>query len=263
MEESSRQSYLQAMGIQTYSLRKSIKTSMEDPIESGSIGSSIESFDSVSDATISDGSIKEPKIDRPIESTPVGSVDISSLSWNELQNQVVNCKACNLCNTRTNTVFGSGNPNADVMVIGDAPGSAEDEQGIPFLGAGGNLLDAMLQSIDLNRSKVFITNNLKCHPTDGHGSLDNEVAACEAYLIRQIELIKPKIILSLGGLSAKNLLKSNEKVGMLRQQKQETVKQKVPVQVSYHPGYLLRKPSEKAKVWEDLKKLKKTMQNLI
>ncbi|MEJ2214704.1 MAG: uracil-DNA glycosylase, partial [Gammaproteobacteria bacterium] len=135
-------------------------------------------------------------------------------------------------------------------------------QGEPFVGAAGKLLDNMLKAIGLNRQKVFIANILKCRPPSNRNPSNEEAMACEAYLLRQIDLIQPKMVLSVGGVSAKNLLKTEEAVGRLRQQKQQMVKRKLPVLVTYHPAYLLRKPSEKAKSWEDLKKLKQMMKEL-
>ena len=188
--------------------------------------------------------------------------DLAALNWDQLQQRIAACDKCSLCQSRTQTVFGVGNPQADLMIIGEAPGAEEDKQGEPFVGAAGKLLDNMLKAIGLNRQKVFIANILKCRPPSNRNPSNEEAMACEAYLLRQIDLIQPKIILSVGGVSAKNLLKTEEAVGRLRQQKQQMVKRKLPVLVTYHPAYLLRKPSEKAKSWEDLKKLKQMMKEL-
>ena len=188
--------------------------------------------------------------------------DLAVLNWDQLQQRIAACEKCSLCQSRTQTVFGVGNPQADLMIIGEAPGADEDKQGEPFVGAAGKLLDNMLKAIGLNRQKVFIANILKCRPPSNRNPSNEEAMACEAYLLRQIDLIQPKIILSVGGVSAKNLLKTEEAVGRLRQQKQQMVKRKLPVLVTYHPAYLLRKPSEKAKSWEDLKKLKQMMKEL-
>ena len=188
--------------------------------------------------------------------------DLAALNWDQLQQRIATCEKCSLCQSRTQTVFGVGNPQADLMIIGEAPGAEEDKQGEPFVGAAGKLLDNMLKAIGLNRQKVFIANILKCKPPSNRNPSNEEAMACEAYLLRQIDLIQPKMILSVGGVSAKNLLKTEEAVGRLRQQKQQMVKRKLPVLVTYHPAYLLRKPSEKAKSWEDLKKLKQMMKEL-
>ena len=188
--------------------------------------------------------------------------DLAALDWDQLQQRIAACEKCSLCQSRTQTVFGVGNPQADLMIIGEAPGAEEDKQGEPFVGAAGKLLDNMLKAIGLNRQKVFIANILKCRPPSNRNPSNEEAMACEAYLLRQIDLSQPKMILSVGGVSAKNLLKTEEAVGRLRQQKQQMVKRKLPVLVTYHPAYLLRKPSEKAKSWEDLKKLKQMMKEL-
>jgi len=185
--------------------------------------------------------------------------DISTLSWQALQQRVSACQRCELGQSRKNAVFGVGNPDADIMVIGEAPGADEDAIGEPFVGAAGKLLDNMLKAIGLDRDKIFITNILKCRPPSNRNPTLEEVTSCEAYLMQQIALIQPKLILSVGGVSAKSLLKTEEAVGRLRLQKQQLVKQQIPVQVTYHPAYLLRKPSEKAKSWIDLKKFKQAM----
>ncbi len=184
---------------------------------------------------------------------------IESLDWDGLQQRVANCERCELCKTRSNTVFGVGNPQAEIMIIGEAPGADEDARGEPFVGRAGQLLDNMLKAIGLDRQQVFIANILKCRPPENRNPSLEEVTACEGYLNRQIDLIQPKIILSVGGVSARNLLKTEEPVGRLRLQQHQLVNRRVPVIVTYHPAYLLRKPSEKAKSWEDLKKLKQVM----
>ncbi|MGD2116762.1 MAG: uracil-DNA glycosylase [Chromatiales bacterium] len=186
--------------------------------------------------------------------------DIACLDWPALQQKVADCQACDLHKSRKNTVFGVGNPGADVMIIGEAPGADEDAKGEPFVGRAGKLLDAMLQAIGLNRQKVFIANILKCRPPANRNPSAEEVLACEPFLLRQIELIQPKLILSVGGVSAHNLLKTDERVGQLRQRWHKLPWKDIPVQVTYHPAYLLRQPSHKAKAWEDLLKLKKAMQ---
>ncbi len=191
--------------------------------------------------------------DLPLSEKPVPPV--TSLDREALQQRVSECQLCSLYSSRKNTVFGEGSADADVMIIGEAPGAEEDALGRPFAGDAGQLLDNMLKAIGLNRKQVFITNILKCHPPENRAPHVNETAACEAYLLRQIELIKPKIILSVGAVSAHNLLKNDEKVGKLRLQEHKMPGFDMPVHVTYHPAYLLRKPSEKAKVWTDLKKM--------
>jgi len=211
------------------------------------------------DQALPESDDEEPQVAKHSSSTD----ELSGLDWEQLQQRIAECEKCSLCQSRTQTVFGVGNNQADVMVIGEAPGAEEDKQGKPFVGAAGKLLDNMLKAIGLDRENVFIANILKCRPPANRNPSNEEAIACEGYLLRQIDLIQPKLILSVGGISAKNLLKTEEAVGRLRQQRQQMVKRNIPVLVTYHPAYLLRKPSEKAKSWEDLKKFKQMMKDLI
>lgn len=188
--------------------------------------------------------------------------DIASLDWDGLAGRVSACDKCILSKTRTNTVFGVGNQTADLMIIGEAPGADEDRQGEPFVGRAGQLLTAMLGAIGFSREQVYIANILKCRPPGNRNPHVDEVAACQSYLNRQIALIEPKIILSVGGVSAHNLLHTDESVGRLRRQTHKYGVNNTPLMVTYHPAYLLRRPEEKAKVWEDLQKLHAALVNL-
>ena len=163
------------------------------------------------------------------------------------------CTACSLHETRTQTVFGIGNPNADWLIIGEAPGADEDRQGEPFVGRAGQLLNAMLLAIGLQREQVFIANILKCRPPNNRDPKPEEVQACEHFLKSQIALINPKIILCVGRVAAQNLLKVDTPIGKMRGQRYPYPGTQIPVLVTYHPAYLLRSPREKRKVWEDLK----------
>jgi DNA polymerase len=277
MHETTRNSYLKAMGVQVYRLREvPTETSSaeeevsEQPISADAVepvnttsADTVPSGDDLMSYMAMDQSIPESDpedevLEFPLKEKPA-MPGVESLDWDGLQQYVANCERCELCRTRTNTVFGVGNPDADVMIIGEAPGADEDAKGEPFVGRAGQLLDNMLKAIGLDRQQVFIANILKCRPPDNRNPSFEEVTACEGYLNRQIDLIQPKIILSVGGVSAKNLLKTEEAVGRLRLQQHQLVNRKLPVLVTYHPAYLLRKPSEKAKSWEDLKKLKQVM----
>ncbi len=172
-------------------------------------------------------------------------------NWEQLADAVAHCTACQLHGTRTQGVLGVGDRNADWLIVGEAPGAEEDEQGEPFVGEAGKLLDAMLAAIGLTRRKnVYITNVLKSCPPGNRNPEPEEVAACWPYLQAQIELIQPKIILALGRLAAQNLLGTDETIGHLRGQVHAY--QGVPLVVTYHPAYLLRKPTDKARAWEDL-----------
>lgn len=172
------------------------------------------------------------------------------LDWDELRACVAECSRCELANSRTRTVFGAGNHDADWMIVGEAPGAEEDRSGEPFVGHAGKILDEMLRAIGQDRESVFIVNILKCRPPDNRDPKPAEAAACRAYLDRQIELVQPKVILAAGKIAAQNLLGSNEKVGDMRGRGYDL--NGIPLVVTYHPAYLLRSPSQKRKSWEDL-----------
>jgi uracil-DNA glycosylase family 4 len=181
-------------------------------------------------------------------------------SWQQLRSEVKTCTGCELHAKRTQTVFGTGDENADLLLIGEAPGAEEDRQGEPFVGAAGQLLNAMLHAVGLKREQVYIANIVKCRPPGNRNPAKTEAGACRQYLDRQIELIQPRVILSMGAVSAHNLLLTDESVGRLRQRPHHYGKQNIPLMVTYHPAYLLRSPAEKAKVWLDLQKLVQLMQ---
>ena len=186
---------------------------------------------------------------------------IMQMGWSALEQAVEHCPACNLCNTRTKTVFGVGDRNADWMFVGEAPGAEEDRKGEPFVGQAGKLLDNMLAAIKLRRgNNVYIANVLKCRPPDNRDPHGEEVAQCNPYLLRQVELIKPKLIVALGKFAAQSLLNSNSPIAAMRGKLHDY--NGVPVIVTYHPAYLLRNMSDKAKAWEDLCFAVKIMQGL-
>ena len=174
----------------------------------------------------------------------------ADLDWPALRERVATCTACELAQSRTNTVFGVGNEDADWMIIGEAPGAEEDRQGEPFVGRAGKLLDQMLFAIGESRESVFIANILKCRPPHNRDPKPGEAAACRGYLDRQIELVRPQIILAVGRIAAQNLLGSDEPVGRLRGRAHDL--DGIPLVVTYHPAYLLRSPSQKQKSWRDL-----------
>jgi uracil-DNA glycosylase family 4 len=173
--------------------------------------------------------------------------------WDVLQAQVRECTLCSLCQTRTQTVFGVGPRRAELMVIGEAPGQDEDEQGEPFVGRAGQLLNSMLKALGHPRERVFIANILKCRPPNNRNPNPNEVASCMPYLQQQIDLIQPRMILAVGGIAAQNLLATDVSVGRLRGLVHRFGTAATPLIVTYHPAYLLRSPGEKRKVWTDLK----------
>ncbi|HXQ64127.1 MAG TPA: uracil-DNA glycosylase, partial [Steroidobacteraceae bacterium] len=158
-----------------------------------------------------------------------------------------------LAASRTNTVFGVGDPEARWLVIGEAPGAEEDRQGQPFVGRAGQLLNSMLRAVGLARDQVFIANVLKCRPPGNRDPLPEEVRCCMPYLHRQIALIKPRLILCVGRIAAQNLLGTDTPIGKLRGRIHALEPFNTPVIVTYHPAYLLRSPGEKRKVWEDLR----------
>ncbi|MDH3353934.1 MAG: uracil-DNA glycosylase [Chromatiales bacterium] len=180
-----------------------------------------------------------------------------ALDWDGLQRVVSQCQLCpERAAQRSQTIFGVGNPQADWLIVGDAPGTEEDRQGEPFVGQAGQLLNAMLLAIGLKRSQVYIANILKCTPPNNRDSQPSEITACSSYLKRQIELIQPKMILVVSEVAAQALLNTSEAVGELR----EKIHQfeygsgvEIPLVVTYHPAYLIRAPQEKAKSWYDLK----------
>jgi len=173
--------------------------------------------------------------------------------WPELRARVAACTRCALSTTRTQTVFGVGNPHADWLIVGEAPGAEEDRKGEPFVGRAGQLLNSMLHAIGLAREQVYIANVLKCRPPGNRDPAPTEAAECLPYLERQIALLKPKIMLAVGRIAAQNLLRTDKTLGALRQQVHQFGLSKVPLVVTYHPAYLLRTPTEKRKAWEDLK----------
>jgi DNA polymerase len=199
-----------------------------------------------------------PALD-PSEAIPAGidqaaplHDDISGLDWDALRARVADCRLCELHGTRTQSVFGVGNTTADLLVIGEAPGADEDRQGEPFVGRAGQLLNAMLQAIGLARKEVFIANILKCRPPGNRDPRPEEALRCQPYLLRQIELVKPKAILAVGRIAAQNLLQSQEAVGKLRNRTHSFGATGIPLIVTYHPAYLLRSPDQKGKAWQDL-----------
>jgi DNA polymerase len=174
------------------------------------------------------------------------------MDWETLSAEVAACRACGLCETRTQTVFGVGNRQPELMVIGEAPGIDEDRAGEPFVGRAGRLLNLMLAAIGLRRDQVYIANILKCRPPGNRDPSPEEALRCEPFLWRQIELVRPSVVLSLGRVSAQNLLRTGMPVGRLRGQWFELGPDKIPLTVTYHPAYLLRSPDQKALVWQDL-----------
>jgi uracil-DNA glycosylase len=168
--------------------------------------------------------------------------------------QVAGCTRCRLCEGRTRTVFGSGNPDADLMFIGEGPGAEEDRQGLPFVGRAGELLTRIIQAIELRREEVYIANMVKCRPPGNRDPQPDELAACRGYLERQIELVRPRLIVALGRIAAQALLGNEEPIGRMRGRWFQV--RGVPTMVTYHPAALLRNPSLKRPTWEDMQQVR-------
>ncbi|CAM4456547.1 MAG: hypothetical protein LEGION0398_MBIBDBAK_00803 [Legionellaceae bacterium] len=191
--------------------------------------------------------IDKPKL--PLIETPL--LD-SNDAWNKLENDVKACTRCELYKTRKNSVLGSGNQQAKLMIIGEAPGASEDQQGLPFVGRAGQLLTAMLQAIGIKREDIYITNILKSRPPNNRDPRVDEVTACTPFLLQQLELVSPKLILALGRISAHFLLKTDTSLGNLRGRFFEYEYKKTPLLATYHPAYLLRRPQDKRNAYSDL-----------
>lgn len=231
---SERNAYLQAMGIPVWEERLLVQDGKQDAPEERT-----EEVPQPENTKHSSGTDFDP------QSNP-----ISYLDWSALVENVTACSKCEIAATRTQTVFGVGNKNADYLFVGEAPGADEDKQGEPFVGSAGQLLNAILFSLDLKRGDIYIANVLKCRPPNNRDPKPEEVENCESYLRSQISLIKPKVIVALGRHAAHSLLKTDKTLGSLRGEQHDY--HGTPLVVTYHPAYLLRTPSDKNKTWQDL-----------
>jgi uracil-DNA glycosylase len=243
MNSALRQEYLAALGLDTWTVRGNAPPPMAEaviaPVPEAS-ASVAEACTSVSEARTS--------VSRPAAEPREGGVD-----WPALRARVAACTRCSLSTTRTQTVFGVGNLQAEWLIVGEAPGAEEDRSGEPFVGRAGQLLNSMLRAIGLAREQVYIANVLKCRPPGNRDPVFSETVECLPYLEQQIALLKPKIMLAVGRIAAQNLLRTEKTLGSLRQQVHRFGISQVPLIVTYHPGYLLRTPTDKRKTWEDLK----------
>jgi uracil-DNA glycosylase family 4 len=192
----------------------------------------------------------------PSAATPAAAL---TLDWPALRSAVEDCRACSLCETRHQTVFGVGHLQAHCLIVGEAPGEQEDARGEPFIGESGQLLDRMLRALGLSREasvpadparQVFITNALKCRPPHNRNPRVAELASCQPFLARQVALVRPRVILAMGRFAVQSLLGSDEPIGKLRGRLHDW--HGVPLVVTYHPAYLLRQPADKAGAWDDL-----------
>ena len=181
------------------------------------------------------------------------------MSLEELKKECLSCRACPLCETRTNVVFGVGKPDAEVMFIGEGPGEQEDLQGEPFVGRAGKLLDDMLELIDLDRSRIYIANMVKCRPPKNRDPQETEQAACARWLKSQIELIRPRIIVCLGRIAAMKFIKPDFKISV--EHGQWFIKDGVMTMALYHPAALLRDPRRRPETFDDLKTLQQAIRD--
>jgi len=183
----------------------------------------------------------------------------------ELEVMVSGCQRCDLHDSRTRTVFGTGDTNAGCMIIGEAPGAEEDARGEPFVGRAGQLLNAMLRAIGMSRDAVYIANIIKCRPPRNRDPKPQEMVACSPYLGRQISLIKPRVILAVGRVAAQHLVGCTTAIGRMRGQsyfyERNDNGARIPIVVTYHPAYLLRSPLEKRKCWEDLRRARQLLES--
>jgi len=175
-------------------------------------------------------------------------------SLEKIRDDIGDCQRCKLCSTRTHIVFGSGNPKAKLVFVGEAPGADEDAQGLPFVGRAGQLLTRIVESIGLSRQDVYICNVIKCRPPENRFPEKDEITSCSPFLLRQLETIRPKVVCCLGAAAAQTILKTKSSVGWMRGRFQDYRGAKLIV--TYHPAYLLRNPDAKRDVWEDMKRIK-------
>ena len=256
MDSARRHRYLDALGIEAWVPRATApapKTTSAAPAQHLERAAKTAPVDSQSQAVAQKF--------QPPPMAPAETVREVPADWPGLRSAVSGCMQCKLCKTRTKTVFGVGAENASLMVVGEGPGADEDAQGDPFVGRAGKLLDEMLKAIGRSRKDadpgkaVFICNVVKCRPPGNREPEPDEVQACRPYLDRQIELVKPKLIVALGRTAAQRLLSTDAPLSKLRGPLYEYGPSHTPVLITYHPAYLLRSPGEKAKSWADLKRV--------
>ncbi|ATX78872.1 DNA polymerase [Mariprofundus aestuarium] len=196
--------------------------------------------------------VHAPAVDSSV--IEISSVEVStSGGLSSLEAKAATCRLCSLAETRTQVVFGTGNPSADIVFIGEAPGRDEDLKGEPFVGRAGQLLDRMLSAIGMDRNQVYIMNTIKCRPPNNRDPKIDEVQACNLWFEQQLALLQPKVICLLGRVAAQTVLETDAPLGSLRGHWHNY--QGMPVWVTYHPAYLLRSPTQKQKSWQDLQQL--------
>ena len=189
----------------------------------------------------------------PDKQTGIRTNADSQESLDDIRADLGDCHRCDLALSRAQIVYGVGNPNARLLIVGEAPGREEDLKGEPFVGEAGQLLDRILLAMGMQREDVYLCNVLKCHPPNNRDPRPEEMATCEAFLVRQVAAIQPQVIISLGRFAVQRLLKNKEQLSHLRGQWQQF--QGIPLMPTYHPAYLLRNPEKKRDVWEDMKEV--------
>jgi DNA polymerase len=249
MSEARRLAYLDAMGIEVWRLRGALDKTAPALDDDEPPPWSDADLDGLADDAGAPGGEAEAV------AAPGQAAAVAAMDWPALEQAVAGCRACGLCERRTNTVFGVGDRSAAVMLIGEAPGADEDRRGEPFVGRAGQLLNRMLAAAGLRREQVYIANIVKCRPPNNRDPSTDEAAACRAYLERQIALVQPQLILCLGKVPASNLLGSAESVGRLRGRLHRYGPAEIPLLVTYHPSYYLRSPAQKALGWQDLQQM--------
>ncbi|MBN2706174.1 MAG: uracil-DNA glycosylase [Deltaproteobacteria bacterium] len=204
--------------------------------------------------------VNDPGKDAIEKQTRLDGKAISPSTLEEIQRELVDCRRCRLCETRNHLVFGAGNPRAELMFIGEAPGAEEDLQGEPFVGRAGQLLSKIIAAIGKTREEVYIANIIKCRPPGNRNPEADEIAICSPFLDRQIEAIRPRVICALGKFSAQTMLASSESISRLRGRvyNYKNLCQLVP---TFHPAYLLRSPERKKETWEDMQLIMKLLGN--
>ena len=197
---------------------------------------------------------EETSASEPAEKESVVASD-EGLTLDAFREEICTCTRCPLGSTRNQFVFGSGDPNAGIMFVGEAPGADEDQSGLPFVGAAGQLLTKIIEAMGLSREEVYICNILKCRPPGNRDPQPEEIAQCEPYLKRQIDLVQPRVLCTLGRFAAQTLLRSDLTMGRLRQSEHRY--EGIPLVATYHPAALLRNPQWKRPTWEDIKKVRR------
>jgi uracil-DNA glycosylase family 4 len=263
LEEQRRRAYLAAMGIPLW-LPRNAPDPAPDPVPdpAPAVAASLPESPPEPPAALPEPPPATPPRPPPAAAAAAPTPDpVASLDWDALQARVADCRACpELVRSRARTVFGVGDRQARLMVIGEAPGVDEDRQGEPFVGRAGQLLTLMLRAMGLTREQVFIANICKCHPQGNRDPAPDEAARCAPFLQRQIALVAPRVILAVGRIAAQNLLHTDRKIGELRGRVHGLGEARTPLVVTYHPAYLLRQPAQKEAAWTDLQLALHTLQ---